>query len=111
MRPVLPCPPRRRRNEPFSIAGVTYHSSIGGNSLADRRDRLTAEVIHMDHSQVIVTLTDKLVEDAWTDETLWPELEDDDDGRPVGKDMEQAKLSLATALQTIYEDWLEEQNA
>lgn len=56
-------------------------------------------------------LAGELVEEAWVDVWLWPELEDDDEGRPVGKDLEQAKLNLAVALQAAYEDWLEGENS
>ena len=55
---------------------------------------------------------DQLAEDAWKDKELWPELESSQvEGRPVGKDIGAAKLQLAIAIETIYSDWLEEQNA
>ena len=59
---------------------------------------------------VVEILADDLAESAWKDKQLWPGLDTDSNGRPLGKDIEASKLQLATAIQTIYEDWLEANN-
>ena len=59
----------------------------------------------------VEVLADLLVEDAWGGEKLWPGLASSEvEGRPVGKDIEQAKANLSVALQSAYEDWLEGEN-
>lgn len=57
-------------------------------------------------------LADTLVEAAWAESELWGEIEPDAGGRPPeGRDIEEAKLNLVAALQSVYDDWLEGENS